>query len=783
MEDKKKIFIIAAVVVVLILIAVFSLFFLLRQKPDENLNQALTNGTETNVNAGGFLSPTLGSLPGNGQETVLEKLAKEKQFISSFYLAINPDYQAKVPQYQLPIINSKETIVNYRDFSRKIDLENITDKLAQNGFIVITNPFAKAANDWQNSYTLIKEADLPILVTADSVLGVYQDTLQVVYKEIEKDFFYPSMWNLLKGLFDESKKRYEVKKQKFGIETNLTAEASRLELAYLTVALRLLQPEPNQVKEVIGTEKEFFSPQEAETYSVKIPEYLKTEVAEEVALINKAVKAANSPVFLYDKDYSLYQVPADYLSSEKLKNYYLALGWLENNLFPLWSQVDDCDQCLTDEQDHPIHFLASLYLTQDLAKNQNLKNRWANIYKSISFFRGLENNLTYLNYDQVLEKLYGADYNLDQIFSTDLGAAKADIEKIQQAIAALNFPKLLGGLKDAKEAAGLRLLRHNHLIEKTIFLELSGEAVGNYLGPEIETKDLPFTACKFGQNIQRCWPTGLDVFNLLNDAAAKKVLNQTKNDQYQNYQNQLSELAAEVKNFDQNTWHDNSYLAVLTALQNLGPKNPTGFPSFMQTPAWVGKNLNAELAALVDAKQQIALEKTSLRQTIGLKAYTGNYGYIEPQIEFYYQLLANVRMIKDGFTKLNIIATTDKTFDRLKNLESILEKSIIIAKKELANLALDVEDYDFINDFDNEIKSVVGDIKQENLQNVYSLDLALGPKDTFNQYLDGLSYVIVVYPDPAGKLFLATGPILNYAEGKNKRKVIADWQKDFQANN
>ena len=113
MEDKKKIFIIAAVVVVLILIAVFSLFFLLRQKPDENLNQALTNGTETNVNAGGFLSPTLGSLPGNGQETVLEKLAKEKQFISSFYLAINPDYQAKVPQYQLPIINTKQTNLNY----------------------------------------------------------------------------------------------------------------------------------------------------------------------------------------------------------------------------------------------------------------------------------------------------------------------------------------------------------------------------------------------------------------------------------------------------------------------------------------------------------------------------------------------------------------------------------------------------------------------------------------------------------------------------------------------
>src|SRR3989338_7295574 len=130
MEDKKKIYIIAAIVVVLILISVFGLFFLLRQKPNDSLNQGPTKQNETNVNAGGFLSPTLGSLPSNDQETVLEKLAKEKQFISSFYLAINPDYQAKVPQYQLPIINSKETIVNYRDFSRKIDLENITDKLA-----------------------------------------------------------------------------------------------------------------------------------------------------------------------------------------------------------------------------------------------------------------------------------------------------------------------------------------------------------------------------------------------------------------------------------------------------------------------------------------------------------------------------------------------------------------------------------------------------------------------------------------------------------------------------
>jgi len=782
MEDKRILYIIIAVIIVILILAsALGLFFLMDDR-SENLNQSAANqAAGLNVNTGGFLSPTLGTLPENSAEVTLEKLAREKQFISSYYQLSKTDYQAQARQYQLPINNIKETVANYRDFSRKIALEQVENQLSANGFIALSNPFGETADDWQNSYTLIKENNLPLFITADSILGVYQNTTQTIYKEIEKDFFYPSMWNLVSGLYDQAKKRYEVKKQKFGIETDLTAEAGRLEMAYLAVALQLLQPETSQIKEVIGIEKESFSPQEAETYSFRLPDYLKTEVTQEIALINQKPKAAKSAIFLYQKDYSQYQIPANYQISEKLKNYYLTITWLKNNIFPLWSKADGCADCLLDEQDYPIHFLAGLYLTQDLSKNQTLKNRWANIYKTISFFQGLETNLTYLNYNQILEDRYGADYDLDEIFSTDLDTAKKNIKEIQQALAALSFSKLLDGDQNSRATAGLRLLRNKHLLEDSVFSQLTGSAIGRYLDESKDSKDLPFTACSSAGEINRCWPSGLDLFNLIENKTAQDALIRTRDNRYQNYQSKIKELNAEIKKFDQNTWHDNSYLATLSALQTLNSGNLSGFPTFMQTKAWGLKTLNTDLAALVDAKKEISLEKTELRQTTGLKSYAGNYGYVEPQIEFYNQLLANVKMIKNGFTNLGIIANTDKTFDRLTNLESILAKAIAISKKELTNETLAVNDYDFINDFDNLIKSVIGDIKEENRQNIYTTDIILNEKNTFQQYLDGLNYLVIIYPDSDGKLILAAGPAYRYAEGKNKKRILLDWQKDFQS--
>src|SRR3989344_1912950 len=123
MEDNKIFYLIGiGALIVLILAAIGFLFVFIWQKPFSAKEPALINQVTTTP------SPE-------------EQLAKEKYFISTFSQAATSTTIAKIPDLGLPLANVKEQILNYRDFSRKISIENALPKLSNNGFVVINNPF------------------------------------------------------------------------------------------------------------------------------------------------------------------------------------------------------------------------------------------------------------------------------------------------------------------------------------------------------------------------------------------------------------------------------------------------------------------------------------------------------------------------------------------------------------------------------------------------------------------------------------------------------------------
>jgi hypothetical protein len=156
------------------------------------------------------------------------------------------------------------------------------------------------------------------------------------------------------------------------------------------------------------------------------------------------------------------------------------------------------------------------------------------------------------------------------------------------------------------------------------------------------------------------------------------------------------------------------------------------------------------------------------------------YGYVEPYPELYAELAANVDMVIKGFTSLEIISTQSKSFERLQNLKNILTRLTDIAKKELTKEEVTTEDFDFINNFGKQIKAVSGDVKKENLQTKANFNWQINDKTSLNEYLDGLNFLIAIYPDKEGKLFFAIGPVYNYLEGKNKEKPSASWQAELK---
>ncbi|MFA6410399.1 MAG: DUF3160 domain-containing protein [Candidatus Buchananbacteria bacterium] len=775
MEDKKPLLIAAIIVVILLIVSAVGVFVFLQKSNTQTEIPAPPPEVNTNYN---YLPP---STEVNANQAAMaeakSKLEKDKQFISSFWQPWELKYTAESPSYKLPLEKIKEQVTNYRDFSRKINLDNSLAKLTTNGFVVVNNPFSSNTNDWQSNYKLIRENKIPILITSDSVAGIYQDTLNVIYKEIEQEIFYPSLWQLLKDTAQQARERYEKRQGQFGIKTDLVTEANRLEVAFLTVGLKLLQPETAQVKDSLAADNKFFSSQEAGLYTIGTPPYLANEINAEIKLIKAKTKSAKSPIFLYPKNYQNYTIPAQYSTSEKLKNYYLAITWLNENLFPLWNKSNDCPNCLLDQADQNINLIAALYLSDDLAKNQALKNRWANIYKSISFFKGLEADLTYLDYQQALKEIFGNDYDLEKIFSADQNSTDQSIAKIQAKINSYSFPKVLSLDRAEKEKIGLRLLRNRYLMEEELFQYLTNESTGEFTGSLQKGQVLPYTACQKDKAYFRCFPVALDLFSLLGNQTAKEINEKTLASQYANYQKNLADFTEKLKEFDDHTWHDNAYLSLLSSLKYLN-NGLNGLPAFMQTDIWKRKQLNTSLGAWVDFHADINFEKKENEETNSIRAYFP-YGYIEPQPEFYSSLLANINMVIEGFTNLQIISNQSESFERLVNLKNILQKVTEISKKELTKEVITADDYDFINSFNQQIDLVTGDIKKENIQNRNSFGyLTYGTNGLF-ETLAGLNYLIAVYPDTNGKLYFAVGPVFNYLENKTKDKPTATWQLEL----
>src|SRR3989344_5953740 len=106
-------------------------------------------------------------------------------------------------QYTLPLKNSD--VNNYDSFSSKIQLSNEANNLLkQNGFVVIKNPFNQKEEYITSPYDTLKDNEIPIFVTSDSLLHLYHIQFDETLRQVEEREFYDAIWNIDKSLLDKS---------------------------------------------------------------------------------------------------------------------------------------------------------------------------------------------------------------------------------------------------------------------------------------------------------------------------------------------------------------------------------------------------------------------------------------------------------------------------------------------------------------------------------------------------------------------------------------------------
>jgi len=759
----KKILLLAAIVVA-VLVFIAAIFFAVKKltapkiAPVENPG---TNATSSNP----IIIPTV--LPDLNSSTMatttnatssFSLLAIEYLSFADFYKAPDDTITSKVNDYKLPL-NIKIDVMNYYDVSRKLSLDSALNDLNRQGFALLDNPWVREAPDFYSVYSSLDTKQLPLLVTSDFLIYYYQNILKKIFKDVEEKVFYDNLWDINKELYTAAKTRYEKHLAAIGNINDSILEGERLETAFFAVALELLKPTPEQLvgnNSAVGMEA--FTAAEAERFYFITPPYLRDDVLAEVKLIRGATGQLKSPVMLYHRDYREFFVPSDYKYKAKLNNFYLTTAWL-NSVFPLNYRSQNCPTCLLDASDWRINLIAASFIALDFSELPDLKNKWARIYKIMSFFKGLREDLDYVHYRDFLSAVFGKDYKIEELFGDANKNAAANLEKLRVQALAHDFAEISGALSKTdvtlKPYLGFKLLAESYWPNNYIFSHLTFPALGAFKGTT--TLSTNITACPVKNVLSRCNGFALDAVNLIYPIANSNYF--AENTNYIGYSHAVSDLQAEmVKN---NIWHFNNYWANLSLIKALLTMPKENLPIFARSSAWQDKSLMTAAAAWINL--QLPLDKFSTTQAVnssGLNntARWNENSYVEPNLQLINELLANASMLTQMFSALQLDAEVRVALRDVKNFSGSLEEMKAIVEKELAGEELNAADNEAIANFTKQLKTEAVPVKEKQL--VLKLPSL---KNELKEDLSRLKLLIIVHQVGENKVF-SVGPVWDYQE-------------------
>ncbi len=699
------------------------------------------------------------------------------------------DIELKAPSYELPL--HREGISNYEEFSGKIPLnESALKMLENNGFVVIENPYNPGEEDITSMYATLKEQEVPVFITTDSLLHLYHIQFDETLRQIEEKEFYDTLWGTDLALLNASIEKYNA-------ATGEEQEAARRNAAYFAVALSLLQPKPMQVQ---GTEDPYgfvneslFPAGSEEQYKFEIPEFVKEEVEAELALIESHDGFGLSPIFRYKEDYSQYMPRGHYTRSEKLQNYFKAFMWHGRMSMLLKENLIESEDPAKDAR---IQTIQAGLIASRLQSEPKLLENWNRIYGVTAFYVGFSDDLGPYDYMEAMGSVFGSE---ERVFN------ETRVEALKAKLAEYPGPQIYGGTGNCvieppftpeqadeclENTTGFRFMGQRFIPDSYVFSNLVGAYAGEYVReyPENET---PFTLVISGAGRPiRGFPRGLDAMALLGSDRAVYWLEELNDSSYENYSVQYGKMESEFSNFSAADWNRNLYWSWLYSLQPLLKDYGTGYPTFMQTEAWQDKELSTSLASWTElrhdtilyAKQSYTVVETAMPMPVEEKPVVG---YVEPVPDFYARLLALTKMTTQGLDGMGVLDPVSKA--RLASLEDVLSRLQEISEKELENEELTAEDYEFIRTFGEQLEGTIEDVDEKARKTTVVADVHTdGNTETVLE--EGVGHVdmmVVAYKLPDGRILMGAGPVMSYYEFKqpmSDRLTDEKWREMLEAN-
>ncbi len=717
-------------------------------------------------------------------------ISNPKLALASCYHLEGFSVDLSAPSYSLPLALGK--ITNQQKIESQFQLNGDQKQLLRsNGFVVI--PWH--GDDIVEPYETLKDREIPIFVTSDTLLHLYHIQFNEILKRIEEEDFFDSILDMSKAMLERAIEDY----QSFS-DPDLR-EAARRNAAYFAVALELLQTptegydEDAEREEIELWNQEYpWDPKEfvpIRKVDFSISGWIKAEVDAEVQNIEEHQGFEPSVIFnsdeacncflggCYCEDYSQYVPRGHYTRSETLKRYFKAMMWYGRMAFLLKGGED----ALVSEVDADLATIQASLIAAQLSDvevgEETAQEIWDRIYLVTAFFVGTADDLTPYEYLDAIETVFGTEFQVSELADDErLLSLKAELAQMRN-------PEIYGGsgicvvdppitkeklYECLAKTKGMRFMGQRFVPDSYMFQNLVSPAVGMYVGD-----DEPFTMKMTGAGPARCFPRGLDVMAVLGSERAYEILEEEGDTEYEgidtSYDQQLEELKSQFGEFDTADWNRNLYWSWLYALKPLLQEFGDGYPAFMQTKAWQDRELQATLASWAELRHDTILyaKQSYTPFCTGLPPQPEPVvGYVELVPEFYARMLALTTMTREGLTDLEVLNEMETS--RLESLEAILERLLGMSIDELEGRELDEDDYRFIMDFGEELDSIIAGVEAEGKETTLVADVHTDANPPMEILEEGVGYVdliLVAYMVPDGRIIVGVGPVLSYYEFKH----------------
>jgi hypothetical protein len=523
-------------------------------------------------------------------------------------------------------------------------------RLGQDGFVVSPG----MEKEFFTLYEKARYNNEPIFVTSDSLLHIYHLLFDKVLRTAEVEHFIPLLRQLNQALLAQADAQYQSL-----IGTSWEQDTLRT-VAFIGVASKLLDP------------------------GVQAPAYAANLVDAELALVNAAAGIAPSPLFPgleFGEDYSQYIPRGHYTKSEELKAYFRSMMWYGRMTFRLKGKNPEDGRAETRSAILLVYALRNAQVNGAPALKA-----WEDLYSPTVFFVGRSDDLTVVQYGDVMDAVYGPSPALN---------ALPDEAKLDEFIALaeqLPPPKILGIViqdTDNEEATtkGLRFMGQRFVPDAYVFRQLIYRNVG--------TRENP-----------RALPKGLDLFAAMGSERAYRLLDEMGETGYENYPQQMAKTRLWISGLTVQEWTETLNNAWLYCFYPLIDVPPADYPFFMRSQAWLDKQLNTSLGSWAELKHDTILYAKQAYAELGggppPPPPLPPKGYVEPVPQFYARLGALTAMTRQGLEDRALLSELDG--QNLQTLEDLTAEFQIMAEKELRGEALSDAEYERIRYYGGDLE-------------------------------------------------------------------------------